>query len=302
VIVASDGSTDGTDAAVDSFRDSGVRLVRIQESQGKEFAQKAAVESTQAEVIFFTDAKTSLAPDALNNSLKYFEDPKVGALSSIDRIISSDGEQSGEGFYVRYEMWLRKLESAFCTLIGLSGSGFAVRREVCEPWRTDVPSDFACLLRARELGYRGVLGEDVVCSYGAVKTERQEFNRKVRTVLRGITTFFARREVLNPMKDPWFTFEIVSHKLCRWLVPWWMILAAICTLYGAASSCFLQLVLFAGIVFLLLAAIGYGSETRRNDPWFKVPLFFIVTNAGVFVAWIKYLSGQRTVQWNPSVR
>ncbi len=302
IVVASDGSTDKTEELVKDFAAKGVRLLSLEKSQGKEFAQKLAVENTEAEILFFTDAKTILEKDALINGVKYFNDSEVGALSSTDRIIANDGKSSGEGFYVKYEMWLRKLESRFCTLIGLSGSCFAVRRQVCEPFRTDIPSDFAVLLRARERGFRGVLGDDVICSYKAVKTEKQEFNRKVRTVLRGITTFFARLEVLNSSKDPLFVFELVSHKLCRWLVPWSLLLAVVFGCIGASSSFLLSLFIGGVLAFLVLAALGAFVKECKDKILFKVPLFFIVTNAAIFVAWLRFFTGKRIVQWKPSER
>ena len=65
---------------------------------------------------------TEIPPDALEKLVTYFSDPSVGAVSSEDRFISQDGSIAGEGAYVKYEMWLRKLESEQAGLVGLSGS------------------------------------------------------------------------------------------------------------------------------------------------------------------------------------
>ena len=302
IIVASDASDDGTDEVVREFSGRGVKLVRVEQRNGKEFAQREAIRTATGEILFFTDAKTRLEVDALQNAIKYFADKNVGAISSFDKIENDDQTQSGEGFYVRYEMWLRKLESEYYSLIGLSGSGFAVRREVCDQFRIDIPSDFNSLINAIRLGYVGKLGMDVVCSYRAVQTAKQEFNRKVRTVLRGITTLFSCSEFLNFIKYPKIAFELVSHKVFRWSVPWFCILAMLSAFNLAETSSFYALISALIIAFLLCAAGAAWSSEFAEKKLFKIPLFFVVTNASIFLAWLKYWSGARSVTWDPSER
>ena len=244
LIVASDASEDRTEDIVNSFSEQKVRLVRSKVRKGKEFAQKLAVNSSKQEIVFFTDVRARLEPDALEKASSYFSDPQVGAISSKD-VIVTEGESSGEGFYVRYEMLLRDLESKYFSLIGLSGSGFAVRRELCLEMEVDKPSDFSILLSARKAGLIGRQANDVTCHYKAVKTQEQEFERKIRTVLRGLTTFFATWDNSFFSKDPKFAWQLISHKLFRWLVPWGLVLATISltlisqrTLFYHQFSCF----------------------------------------------------------------
>ena len=142
ILVASDGSTDNTNAIVETFRDRGIKLVHVQERKGKENAQLAAIQVARGELIVFSDVATQIPPEALRNLVNIFTDSRVGAISSEDRFITEDGKVAGEGAYVKYEMWLRKLESQVHSLVGLSGSFFAARKDVCENWDISVPSDF----------------------------------------------------------------------------------------------------------------------------------------------------------------
>ncbi len=302
LLVASDCSDDGTDAVIESFAERGVRLVRLAERGGKEKAQREAVGTVTAEIVVFTDAKIQLNEDALNNFVQYFADTTVGAVSSTDQVLSDDGVSSGEGFYVRYEMWLRQLESSFNSLVGLSGSCFAVRRSVADHLRTDIPSDFALLLESQRQGMRGVHGGDVIGSYKAVRTEKEEFQRKVRTVLRGITAFFASSEVLNPAKFGIFSWQVASHKLCRWLVPWFLLVVFIGSFGLAFKSGFFALLLIGQLFFYGAALAAYLQPELQKQILAKVPLFFTVVNMAIGVAWLKYLSGQRSVTWNPSAK
>ncbi len=302
LLIASDASDDDTDEIVRSFESRGVRLVRLPERGGKETAQRAAVAELNTELIVFSDAKIQLAGDVLERFAYYFLDPEVGAVSSTDNVVSDDGESSGEGFYVRYEMWLRELESEFNSLVGLSGSCFAVRAKLAENLATDIPSDFALLIEAQKNGFRGVHAPDVIASYKAVRTEKEEFKRKVRTVLRGITTFFARSEVMDVGTYGVFAWQIVSHKLMRWLVPWCSLIAVLCAFILSAQSLIFHWICLAIISFCVLAAVGFVSAAARTNKYFKIPLFFIVTNAAIAVSWIKFWSGTRTVIWDPSAK
>ena len=129
----------------------------------------------------------------MSTIVRNFADPTVGCVSSIDRLVDADGTASGEGAYVRYEMWLRGLETRVNTLVGLSGSFFAARRDVCRRWAADRQSDFSTLLNAVEMGLRGVLDAESTGYYRNIADDRREFQRKVRTVVRGIAVLAAQR-------------------------------------------------------------------------------------------------------------
>src|SRR5690606_5281565 len=142
LIVASDCSDDKTDDIVREYADRGVRLVWSAERLGKENSQRTAIEAARGDVIVFSDVATQIPEDALEKLEAYFQDPQIGAVSSEDRFISKDGSIAGEGAYVKYEMWLRQQESKLAGLVGLSGSFFAARKEVCQIWDIHSPSDF----------------------------------------------------------------------------------------------------------------------------------------------------------------
>ena len=153
ILVASDGSVDGTNDIVRSYEAQGVELLEVVNRGGKENAQKEAVPYARGDIIVFSDVATILEPQGLMEIVSNFADPSIGCVSSEDRLIGQDGKPSGEGFYVRYEMWLR-----------------------------------------------GVSEPKAIGSYLNIADESREFERKVRTVLRGLTVFFKHLEFLNIYK------------------------------------------------------------------------------------------------------
>lgn len=227
IVVASDCSSDKTDEIVRSYASLGVRLIRAAERKGKEAAQKLAVSQTNGEVLVFSDVATTLPSDGIANIVRAFHDPTVGCVSSVDRFVDAQGNLSGEGAYVKYEMLLRQLETKVNTLVGLSGSFFAARRTVCSPWADDLQSDFNTLLNSMRVGLRGISDPHSVGYYKNLSDEKKEYQRKVRTVLRGIAVLMRSLPMLNPFQYGMFAWQLFSHKLCRWLVPFAIIVAGI---------------------------------------------------------------------------
>lgn len=303
ILVASDCSSDKTDEIVRSYGDRGVRLVRASVRKGKEAAQKLAVEVAKGEILVFSDVATILPEHAVSSIVKNFHDPTVGCVSSVDRFVDQNGRASGEGIYVRYEMFLRSLETRVNSLVGLSGSFFAARSVVCkQAWSDDLQSDFNTVLNSMRMGLRGVADSDSPGYYKNIADERKEFDRKVRTVLRGISVFMKSLSLVNPMRYPLFAWQLVSHKLCRWLVPFAMLIALIANailtmVFGAYGLLFALQAVFYGV-----ALGGLWWKPLLRVPAVKLPAFFVLVNASILKAWIRYWSGERLVVWEPSKR
>jgi cellulose synthase/poly-beta-1,6-N-acetylglucosamine synthase-like glycosyltransferase len=303
LIVADDASTDGTTEVARGYADRGVRLVRLARRGGKEMAQQAAMQVATGEIVVFTDVGTLLALDGLSRIVESFADPSVGCVSSTDRVIDETGSPAAEGLYVRYEMALRRLEMDVSTLVGLSGSFFAARRSHVPEFSDRMCSDFCTLFESVRRGLRGVADERAHGHYFNIADPAGEFKRKVRTVLRGLTAFFAAHDLLNPIRHPLFAWQFVSHKFVRWTVPFAMVLAlgtsAALALHG---SVFFAVVLGTQLAAYLYAALAESSARVPAGPLGRVIHYFVIVNASILVAWTRYLSGERVVTWNPSAR
>jgi cellulose synthase/poly-beta-1,6-N-acetylglucosamine synthase-like glycosyltransferase len=303
VIIASDGSTDRTNEIVSNYKEKGIELLPVAERGGKENAQKEAVKQSKGDILVFTDVATVLDSSAIEQIVSNFADPAIGCVSSEDRVMGKDGKPSGENFYVRYEMWLRRLESRVSSPVGLSGSFFAARRDACEDFSGDMDSDFRTLLNCVKRGMRGTCDKEAIGYYLDLSDQRREFDRKVRTVLRGLTVFFNNIDFLNIFKYGLFSYQLFCHKLLRWLVPFFMIILFVVNIpLAIESNKYFALFMFQ----LLFYGIGVFSSFRdlysSGLIFIKIPIYFITVNASILVAWFRYLSGQRVLIWTPSGR
>jgi glycosyltransferase involved in cell wall biosynthesis len=300
ILVASDGSRDRTNAIVEDYEKDTIELIAIKERRGKENAQKEAITRARGDVLVFTDVATKLDPGGLKQIVSNFVDPSIGCVSSEDQVIGKDGKPTGEGLYVRYEMWLRRLESKVNSLVGLSGSFFAARKGVCRDFSDEMQSDFRTLLNSMKLGLRGISDPKAVGYYLDVSDEKREFDRKVRTVLRGLTVFFRNLEFLNPFHYGIFSYQYFCHKFLRWSVPIMLAIAFFSNLLLAGKG-LLFLALFIGqLGFYGLAVWGWKKGVASANVMMKIPMYFLTVNASILVAWWRYLKGQRLLMWTPS--
>lgn len=302
IIVASDCSEDRTDLIVKEYEKCGVHLVRAHERLGKENAQLAAIKIARGDVLVFSDVATKIPEDALLALEKYFLDPSIGAVSSEDRFISQDGIVAGEGAYVRYEMWLRKLESQLSGLIGLSGSFFAARKSVCQEWDIHCPSDFNTALNTAKAGLRSVSAPDVLGYYQDLKDASKEYQRKVRTVIRGMTGLSRHKEVMNFNLFGVFAFQVISHKLMRWLAPWFFVGLFVVNAMIVRDGLFYALIFIGQLIFYGVAIGAHFVPQFRDNSAIKIVYFFVQVNVALLDASIKFLSGKRMTTWKPSAR
>ncbi len=302
IIVASDFSTDSTDSIVESYAESNVRLVRADERKGKEYAQLCAIRQSQGDILVFSDVATQIPPDALRFLVSKFSDQQVGAVSSEDRFVSRDGQIAGEGAYVKYEMWLRRLESDRAGLVGLSGSFFSARKEICSDWDIYSPSDFNTALNCAKQGKVAISCSDVVGIYSDVQDSKLEYGRKVRTVIRGMTAIIRHPEVLNPFRMGMFAFQVWSHKIMRWAVPWFMLLLFLATLSLLGTSPLYMVALIAQLAFYAVALLGWRSTQAREHAIVRIVYFFVQTNIALAQAMLSFLAGKRMTVWTPTSR
>jgi cellulose synthase/poly-beta-1,6-N-acetylglucosamine synthase-like glycosyltransferase len=302
ILVCSDASDDGSDEIVAGYADRGVRLVRSGERRGKEHAQGLAIAAAGGEILVFSDAGTDLPADSIRHIVDDLADPGIGAVSSEDRFISADNTVVGEGAYVRYEMWLRRLESERAGLVGLSGSFFAVRRSILRGWDASIPSDFACALQAVRAGTRAISDPRVVGIYRDIKDPGKEYARKIRTAVRGMSALAHLSEVLNPFRYGWFSFQVWGHKLMRWMVPWFMLLLLFSSVWLApqggvyAAACGMQLIGYA------VVAVCHRLPSLQRFTLLRLGYFFVQVNMALAAAGIAFLRGRRIVIWEPSAR
>lgn len=293
IIIVSDGSTDRT-AEIAREYEQRVILCNMFERKGKAAALNAGVSMAAHGIIVFSDASIMLAPDALRNIVRKFADPRIGCISGEDKIKGG----GNEGLYGKYELFIRNLESRSGSIVGASGCFYAQRRELCDTFPPGMAPDFFSVLATVCRGYRAVTEPAAVGFMNDVADARDSFGRKVRTLLRGITTLMHFKSMLHPLRYGMFSLRLISHKILRWSTGVCLVLIFTASLLLAGHPLF-KAALALQAVFYACAALGLLGTSGAA---FRIPLFFMVVNVSALIAWFKYFTGVRQELWEPSKR
>jgi cellulose synthase/poly-beta-1,6-N-acetylglucosamine synthase-like glycosyltransferase len=225
ILAISDGSTDQTDSIVAEFRAQGVELLRVPHG-GKAAALNAGMAQATGEILFFTDVRQQLEPDALRHLVACLGDPAVGGASG--NIVFVEGDGGGEadmGLYWRFEKWMRDKLTEVGSLLVATGCIYALRRELARPLPTAALIDDAYLpLAAIFAGYRFIFERQAI-AHDYPTHLGMEFQRKVRTLAGLVQVVASYPRLLNVLTPVGFHF--FSYKLGRLLLPYALLLTAV---------------------------------------------------------------------------
>lgn len=285
VVIASDGSKDGTADIVRGFtaQDPGrIRLLNFEENRGKMHVLNDAVRELRGDIVTFSDASSMLAPDSVRILVQSFSDPRVGAASGVYRLLKKDQARMGsqEDFYWKYETFLKVQEARLGAFTGAHGSLYAIRRELYPfPSGDTINDDFTIPIRILERGYR-VAYEAAAVAYEEAR-QMEGFSRRVRITAGNIEQLREIKSLLRPPR-PVVLFCLLSHKAGRLLVPIFMIVALAANLVLRGQYPYNWLLLGQGI-FYGLAALG--AIMSLNPKILRLPFYFCMINSALF-AWI----------------
>lgn len=299
VLVASDGSTDGTDEIVEGYAARGARLLRLPGPRGKASALNAAVPGCSGEVVVLADARQRFAPDAVRELVEPFADPTVGAVSGELHIESPAGSPEGVGFYWKYEKLIRSAESRTGSVVGATGAIYAIRRSLFRPLAAEtILDDVVIPLRIANAGYR-VLFEPRARAFDRLFDEPgREFRRKVRTLAGNFQLVALDPTLLDPRRNRLF-WPLVSHKLTRLAVPWCLfsMLAASGALALRGNGFFAAAFAFQAAFYLLALVAWPLARAGRRVRLFSVPYALVLLNLAAAVALFGFLRGTQRATW-----
>ncbi len=303
IVVASDGSDDETVAIARGYEHRGVSVFHNAERRGKSAMLNNVVSRLEEEILVFTDANSLFSQDAVERLLESFADPltgcAVGKLRYVDGGESSVGR--GESMYWRYEELLSRMESRLQSVLVANGAIFAMRRELFREIYPDVandlqiPADVANQKRGIVYNPRAIATELVAVHW------YEEFERKTRIILRGLTGLFVLRRRISGFRR----WQFISRKLLRWMVGGFASIAFLANTVIAGDSLVYTALLAGQIVFYFAALLGWMKRSHHGpNKFLSIPFYFTMVNSAALVAIVRFLAGRRQQVWEkaPSTR
>ena len=293
IVVASDGSTDRTDAIVDEIaaREPRVRLLRCPR-EGKVAAQHRSVRETSSDVLAFTDANTEWKPDALRMLVRNLADPEVGYVCGQLRLESPDGANL-EGLYWRYEVWVREQESACSSITAGNGAIYAVRREAYVEDDPKFGHDFGFPYLMEQAGRRAVYEPEAVAVEKPASEPEDEYGRKARTIARSWGHILTGR--MFRRTRPLYLAELVSHRVLRYSTGLLHVglLLSNAALLGRGS-------VYRGFFVLQLGglALAAAGRARLPVPGARLAYYYFVVTKATVAGLVRYLRSGTPQMWD----
>lgn len=303
--IVTDGSSDRTPDLVGKYPR--VRLFHEAQRNGKIHAVNRVMEHVTSPIVIYSDANTELNPDAINNIVRHYHDPKVGCVAGEKRVRQDekDSSASSEGFYWKYESFLKKYDYQLYSVVGAAGELFSIRTELYEKVDTNMLiEDFYLSLSISSKGYRTAYEPDAYAVENSSENIQEESKRKVRIAAGGFQAMWKLRKLLNIFKFGWLSFQYISHRVLRWAVtPFVLPLLLIFNYVLALDSLFFRLFLVAQALFYLAAIAGYLLQKRKiKVKALFIPFYFTFMNVSVYRGLVRYLKGNQSVLWERAGR
>jgi cellulose synthase/poly-beta-1,6-N-acetylglucosamine synthase-like glycosyltransferase len=272
--------------------------------RGKLRTLASAVQAASGEVLVFTDADTLLAPGSLARLSEAFADAEVGGVAGRRQLLRSAPRSAmaqSEGLYQRFDEWQKVQESRIGNVVSAMGALYAIRRTLFDPGADPgAADDMAISSKVVLSGYRLVYEPTAVAIVRPPAAQGPELRRKVRIANQVIRALLGLGPAL--WTSGFYSFQLISHKLLRYLVPFFLLLLLGSNLLLAlAAGGIWWGVLILQLSFYATAALGARHHRNRLGAFriLSVPYYFCLMNLAALLAVLSVRRGERMVTWFP---
>ncbi|MBR2114324.1 MAG: glycosyltransferase family 2 protein [Prevotella sp.] len=298
IIWVTDGSSDNTNEYLRAYPD--VEIIFTPERKGKTAALNHGLSMVKSPITIMTDANTMVNTGAIREIVRLMYDPKVACVAGEKRVMARHEEQAaaeGEGLYWKYESTLKRMDSELYSAMGAAGELNAIRTTLYEPMPENaLLDDFVMSMEMVDKGYKIAYTSDAYAmEYGSADLQ-EESKRKRRIAAGGLQSCWWLRKMMNPFRKPIVAFQFVSHRVLRWSITPFALMALIpinVALVMMKAGTIYTAIWILQIVFYLSALCGYLLEQKgHRSKLLYVPYYFLFMNMNVF-AGIPYLYKHR---------
>jgi cellulose synthase/poly-beta-1,6-N-acetylglucosamine synthase-like glycosyltransferase len=306
IVVASDGSEDGTAEIVRRFAYLGVRLLDYAHRRGKAAVLNSAIKEVNGDIVLLSDANTWIDPQSALKLVRWFHDPRVGVVCGRLVLTDSHTGRNADGAYWQYETFLKRCEGQLGALLGANGAIYAIRREVYAPIPNDtIIDDFVIPLLAKVRTDCAIVYDcEAVAREETAPDFASEFRRRSRIGAGGFQSIGILWRLLNPAHG-WVAFTYLSHKVLRWLCPFFLIGMLVTNPLLWEHPLYFA-ILMGQVAFYLTALVGayLPPHSRPLKPLRLLRLITMFTgmNMALLVGCWRWLRGSQKAAWSRTVR
>ncbi len=308
VMWVTDGSNDHSNELLAQYDD--ITLITSTERKGKAAAMQHGLEVNKAPFVIFTDANTMLNTEAITEIMTLFLHEDVGCVSGEKRVAARHEGQvaaEGEGMYWKYESTLKQWDSDLYSAMGAAGELFAVRMSCYKPAPSNaLLDDFMISMLILRNGHKIAYTSKAYAMEFGSASMHEESKRKRRIAAGGLQSVWWLRDMMNPFRSPIVAFQFVSHRVLRWSITPFALLALIplnIILVVQNAGWIYTLIGILQIIFYVAALSGYVLElTGRKNKLLYIPYYFMFMNLNVFQGMSYFRTHKSSGTWEKARR
>ena len=302
ILVASDGSQDGTNEIARKYTEEGVTLLEFSQRRGKASAVNDAVAAASGDVLCLCDANVMFRFDALKALVQRLADPGVGAVTGDVRLASDEANfGEGEEAYYGIEKRLQYAESQLSSVIGVDGGMYVVRRSLYKPLAADtILDDFVTSVHVMNQDARVVYEPAAIATESGTPTAKQEYRRRVRVSAGAVQSI--KRGQWPSARRPVLFWQYLSHKVLRWLGPVWLVLMFVGNLALYDEGLLYQVALIGQATFYAVSLLAAISLPLRSTRLGGIAFYFVMSHVAIADGLIRGLFNRQKVTWAQAER
>jgi cellulose synthase/poly-beta-1,6-N-acetylglucosamine synthase-like glycosyltransferase len=303
IVIASDGSTDATADVVRRFVDTRVRLLDYSQRRGKASVLNSAFSELKGDIILLSDANTEYEPLAARNIVRWFGDPEIGVVCG--RLVLTDHHtgQNADSLYWKYETFLKQCEGRLRALLGANGGIYAIRRHLFQPIPSEtIVDDLVIPLQAKlRTGCAIIYDCQAVAREETPASIESEFHRRSRIGAGGFQSIAMLWRLLDP-RQGWIAFTFFSHKILRWLCPFFMLGSLLANAFLWDEPLYQLTLLAQGMFYLTSVVIAFVPGRFKTLKPLRITTMFTGMNAALLVGFWRWLRGSQQSAWKRTAR
>lgn len=307
IIFITDGSVDGSVNLVKKFPN--ILLLHLSERKGKSAAINRAMRYVKTPLVVFTDANSILNKNSLSLLVTHFANPEIGGVAGEKKIVNPLLTSVGkaEGFYWRYESFLKKQDAGFYSVVGAAGELFAIRTHLFKPIDDDIIlDDFMISVQVCLQGYRFAYEPLAFAMETPSVSLCDEKLRKTRIAAGAFQSISILSECMNIFKHSALSFQYISRRLLRWVVcPILLLVIFILNSYLgkiSASPVYFYLLIMQSVFYFISFSGWLLIRYNRIPGWLTFPFYFVFMNMCLFNGFFNFINNRHSVLWKKSLR
>lgn len=305
ILIGSDGSTDNTNALLSEFTDPRFEAVLFKQNRGKINVLNDLLNQVKTPITVFSDANTFFQPDAITKLVADFREPEIGGVCGELELVDAFSGNNKDSLYWQYEQVLKFHESRINAMLGANGAIYAIRTELYEPLpENTIIDDFCVFMGVARQGYRLTYNPEARAIEEIAPNLSEEASRRVRIGAGNYQAMSRLGWVLSPMAGA-RCFAYISHKIVRWFVPHFMLLALVTNIMLAFGSPIYSILMCGHALFYVAYFYGLNmSESKKGKlaAIIKLVTFFVSMNVSLGQGFIRFLTSKQSATWKRTAR